>query len=236
MLEDGRTIALPVARRHVELWRTETMPVILIMYDMAAERAYWLYVQHHLRTTRQTWPAAQKEVSLRMSMSNIVDENAIEQFRQFKAEALRQIEEETNVDQSCCPSARPSGRLSEILIRLGFVRRDTAEYIAFKNPAYDALIAFPVIQPQTPVRPGPVGSAGNRHGEWCHYESTVGRIIASGVMEDARSLAGKRQSRKAKQHKGEEASGNTNISRQARRGMSLPACFSLFNFVVVLTP
>lgn len=98
-LEDGVTIALPVARRHVELWRTESMPVILIMFDMATEQAYWLYVQQHLRAMRQTWPVAQKEVSLRMSMSNVVDENAIEQFRQFKAEALQQIEEGTNLHE-----------------------------------------------------------------------------------------------------------------------------------------
>ena len=98
-LEDGMTIAVPIARKHVELWRTESMPVILIMYDMATEQAYWLYIQRHLRATRQTWPVAQKEVTLRMSRSNVVDENAIEQFRQFKAEALRQIEEGTNLHE-----------------------------------------------------------------------------------------------------------------------------------------
>ena len=82
------------------------------------------------------------------------------------------------------------GRLSEILIRLGFVRRDTAEYIAFKNPAYDALIAFPVIQPQTPVRPAHLLAAqATVTASGVASESTFRRMLASGVMEDARSLA-----------------------------------------------
>ena len=99
VLEDGTTIAISVARRHVELWRTESMPVILILYDKASERAYWMYVQQHLRVTGQTWPAGQKEVTLRMSMRNVVDENAIEQFRQFKAKVLRQIDEGTTLHE-----------------------------------------------------------------------------------------------------------------------------------------
>ncbi len=40
VLEDGITAALPVARKHLELWRHELMPVILILYDATAAQTY----------------------------------------------------------------------------------------------------------------------------------------------------------------------------------------------------
>ena len=82
------------------------------------------------------------------------------------------------------------GRLSEALIRLGFVRRDTAEYIAFKNPAYDALIAFPIIQPQEPVRPAHLLAAqATVTASGVASESTFKRILYKGAMEDAHILS-----------------------------------------------
>ena len=36
VLQDGVTIAFPLARRHITLWLREIMPVILVVYDAAS--------------------------------------------------------------------------------------------------------------------------------------------------------------------------------------------------------
>ncbi len=48
------------------------------------------------------------------------------------------------------------GRLSEVLIRLGYARKDTPEYMVFKNPEADALIALPLTRPDEKIRPAHV--------------------------------------------------------------------------------
>lgn len=82
------------------------------------------------------------------------------------------------------------GRLSETLIRLGFVRRDTAEYVAFKNPEYDALIAFPVLQPQEIVRPAHLLAAqATVTASGVASESTFRRMLYQGTIEDTRAVS-----------------------------------------------
>ncbi len=55
-----------------------------------------MYVQQHLRASRPVWSSTQKEITIRMSMRAVVNETAIEQFRQFKLEVLRQFAKGTN--------------------------------------------------------------------------------------------------------------------------------------------
>jgi hypothetical protein len=39
--------AIPVRVRHadLQLWLADTMPIILVLYDARADKAYWLYIQ-----------------------------------------------------------------------------------------------------------------------------------------------------------------------------------------------
>src|SRR6266849_2591030 len=48
-LRDQRTISIRVEWRDLLLWINEPMPVILILYDAALDRAYWLHVQEYFR-------------------------------------------------------------------------------------------------------------------------------------------------------------------------------------------
>ena len=80
------------------------------------------------------------------------------------------------------------GRLSEILIRLGFSRRDTTEYVAFKNPDYNALIALPVTRPQDLVRPAHLLAAQSTvTASGVASESTFQRLLHNGAKEDTRN-------------------------------------------------
>jgi hypothetical protein len=81
----GREIAFRVARMDAELWREETFPVILIVYDAQADVAYWLYVQAYF----ERLPAHRRElrgqtVTLYIPRTNVLDPQAVRRFRQFK--------------------------------------------------------------------------------------------------------------------------------------------------------
>ena len=51
-LQDGRTIAFPIAREDLRSWLREPDPVIIIVYDGSKDKAYWLYVQAYFESVR----------------------------------------------------------------------------------------------------------------------------------------------------------------------------------------
>jgi hypothetical protein len=93
-LADGRTIAFPVERAHLEFWLAEPMPVVLIVYDAPADVAYWLYVQAHFEG-QQGFDlfAAGETVTVHLSTEHVVDETAMREFARFRDDVLRQMTE-----------------------------------------------------------------------------------------------------------------------------------------------
>ena len=91
VMVDGVTIAFPVERQYVELWRYEPMPVILVIFDVKEERSYWLHTQPYFGSADFALSAAQATVSLHIPLANIVDTAAIRTFRTLKNNVLARI-------------------------------------------------------------------------------------------------------------------------------------------------
>jgi hypothetical protein len=92
VLADGQTISFAgIERDHINLWRQEAMPVILIVFDAQREIAYWLHVQPYLNSDLFRMTADQDTVTVRIPMANVVTQAAIENFRQLKNEWLLRI-------------------------------------------------------------------------------------------------------------------------------------------------
>ena len=67
----------------------EPMPVILVLYDVAEDRAYWLHVQEYFRG--REWAARTRgatTVSVHVPASHVLDEAAIRRFAQLRDRCL----------------------------------------------------------------------------------------------------------------------------------------------------
>lgn len=85
VLADGRTIAFPLYRADLELWTTETMPYILVVYDAQSETAYWLYIQAYFTQHPEIdLTAIGETVTVHIPMTNVVNQPAIQAFQRFK--------------------------------------------------------------------------------------------------------------------------------------------------------
>jgi hypothetical protein len=92
VLGDGLTITLPVKRSDLALWLDEPMPYMLVLYDARADVAYWLYVQAYFaRLGDFSLPAAGDIVVVHLQKSNVVNDEAIRRFGQYKNAILRQV-------------------------------------------------------------------------------------------------------------------------------------------------
>ena len=92
LLNDGETIAFPIERRHLRTWQTETMPVILVIYDALEEKAYWLYAQNYLKGV--VLLPGDGTLTLRLPKQNALNEAAIETFRRYKAKVEKDTKKE----------------------------------------------------------------------------------------------------------------------------------------------
>lgn len=92
LLKDGQTIAFPVLRSDLDYWLEEWLPVILIVYDAVADTAYWLYIQAYIQR-QQSFDLSLigETVTLYIDRANVVNEDAIRRFAQFKAQIKNQL-------------------------------------------------------------------------------------------------------------------------------------------------
>jgi hypothetical protein len=89
---DGSAVTFRLERTDLNRWMTETYPVILVVYDARADRAYWLYVQASFADGRIRRGASQT-VTVRIPVTNMLDESAIQKFAAAKAAIQRQMKE-----------------------------------------------------------------------------------------------------------------------------------------------
>lgn len=80
---DRSAVAVRVERSDLERWIGETFPVILVMYDAAADRGYWLYIQEHFERKKLSKKAG-KTVSVHVPIGNLLSEESIRMFATAK--------------------------------------------------------------------------------------------------------------------------------------------------------
>lgn len=93
LVAQGRALAVSIRRADLELWLSETMPWILIVYDAARTVAYWLYVQAYFESlvgfdVRRIGRTTTAHVPL----ENVIDDSSIRLFATFRDRVLRQVE------------------------------------------------------------------------------------------------------------------------------------------------
>jgi hypothetical protein len=92
-LDKGASVAVEITQQHLNLWREEPMPVILVAYDGATETAYWIHLQPLLRSGALTLRKGQQEASIRLSTQSRVDVQTVDTWRTIKQEAVTRMRE-----------------------------------------------------------------------------------------------------------------------------------------------
>lgn len=89
-LKRAPSISFPLEKAHLESWIHEPMPVILALYDVSGDKAYWLYIQAYFENNEPSIKG-KKTQSVRIDESNIIDTQSVGQWRNYKANVLGQL-------------------------------------------------------------------------------------------------------------------------------------------------
>jgi hypothetical protein len=85
-------IAFRVKKSDVDLWESEPMPVYLVLFDVAEERAYWMYFQRYAAANGISAATMKhNSVEVLFDEGQVVDETAVRQWRADKADVLEEI-------------------------------------------------------------------------------------------------------------------------------------------------
>lgn len=89
---DGKKIVFRLDCRDLDYWLHAPSPVILVVYDAKAEKAYWLYVQAHFEadTSLKAWKT-QRTITVKLPMENVVDKSAVLRFQRYNNDVMQQL-------------------------------------------------------------------------------------------------------------------------------------------------
>ena len=89
LIESGREYVFSLDLRDYNLWLIDPMPVILVLFDTARRRGYWLDIQRYFQKEAARDPkAGAKTVRVRIPQKHTITTRTIHKFRGRKQEAL----------------------------------------------------------------------------------------------------------------------------------------------------
>ena len=93
VLADDASITVRVAKTDLRHWLEKLLPVILIVYDVQTDVAYWLYAQaHFMGKANFSLERMADQVSVRVPRANVINQEAIRTFARFRDDILAQVE------------------------------------------------------------------------------------------------------------------------------------------------
>ncbi|MCI0456579.1 MAG: DUF4365 domain-containing protein [Gemmataceae bacterium] len=89
----GQFVAYRLERTDLHAWLRQFLPVVLVVYDAPADRAYWLYVQAYFeKQPGFDLKRAGETVTVRIPTSNVLDPDAIRTFARYRDRVGAQLE------------------------------------------------------------------------------------------------------------------------------------------------
>jgi len=90
LVRSGENYAFDMDVRDYNLWRAERFPVILVLFEAAIRRAFWLHVQDYFATHPQRRPkTSAKTIRVLIPRRQIVNQRAVQKWRVAKGAVHR---------------------------------------------------------------------------------------------------------------------------------------------------
>ena len=91
--KDGKSINFSIKKTDLNTWFYEPYPVILIVYDAKNSKAYWVYVQQHLRKKNINFnlKKVRKNYTISIPKRNILNDKTFLTFRSFKSSTIKEL-------------------------------------------------------------------------------------------------------------------------------------------------
>lgn len=92
--KDGRTVPFRVTRSDLVTWLKPLLPVVLVVYDVARDAAFWIHVQGYFQAVPDfNLFTIGQSVTMHLPAEQTLNPDAMRRFAVLRDEALRQLRE-----------------------------------------------------------------------------------------------------------------------------------------------
>lgn len=93
LINGNSVISFIVDKKDLDLWLKEFNPVILVVYDVPNNKAYWLYIQAYFQTLNGFALAnVGKSINVHIPLTNKIGKGALTKFADQKTKLYNQIQ------------------------------------------------------------------------------------------------------------------------------------------------
>ena len=97
---DGQIARVRIQAADLRSWLLELMPVILVLYDAAGDRAFWVDVQQYARQEDLDADEVGETVTLRIPVGNLFSPDAARAIRARKEQVRAELQGQTGQDHA----------------------------------------------------------------------------------------------------------------------------------------
>lgn len=91
IIKRGTTISYPIKTGDLHYWSLELYPFMLIVFDAANEKAFWLDVQRYVRENPDALNPDNQTVNVHIPVSNTLTVRSIDSFRRMSLEMIAKL-------------------------------------------------------------------------------------------------------------------------------------------------
>ena len=91
ILKKSPIISIPLETKDLRHWAGELFPFILIVFDVARDRAFWLHIQEYVRGRRGVLEESREMVNVQIPLTNKLTQKSIELFRTLSLKMVESL-------------------------------------------------------------------------------------------------------------------------------------------------
>ncbi|MEM7537632.1 MAG: DUF4365 domain-containing protein [Chloroflexota bacterium] len=91
-LKDGQHVSFTISKKDLDSWIEEPLPIILVLYDVPQDKAYWVYIQRYFESLPDfDLASVGNTVTMRLKISQVVDVASVKEWAAYKQNILSQV-------------------------------------------------------------------------------------------------------------------------------------------------
>ena len=91
VIKEGTMISFPIETRDLHYWALEIHPFILVVFEVDANKAYWLHIQEYIAQNPERVDPDKGTVNVHIPISNKLSLKSIDHFRKMSLQIIDKI-------------------------------------------------------------------------------------------------------------------------------------------------
>ena len=91
VIKKGTLISFPIETRDLHYWALEIHPFVLVVFDVDANKAYWLHIQEYIERNPDRVDPVKETVNVHIPIDNRLSLRSIDRFRKLSLQIIDKI-------------------------------------------------------------------------------------------------------------------------------------------------